>query len=75
MLDELEEIQGYHSPAAINDKPIEANGTSPKDDAIAAKDFVTTNLQERKEDILKAVIAAANEADAKHMAEQGTPST
>lgn len=27
MLDELEEIQGFHSPAAINDKPIEANGT------------------------------------------------
>ena len=27
MLDELEAIQGFHSPAAINDKPIEANGT------------------------------------------------
>ena len=27
MLDELEEIQGFHSPAAINDKPAEANGT------------------------------------------------
>ncbi len=27
MLDELESIQGFHSPAAINDKPIEANGT------------------------------------------------
>ena len=27
MLDELEEIQGFHSPAAINDKPIEVNGT------------------------------------------------
>lgn len=27
MLDELEEIQGFHSPAAINDKPVEANGT------------------------------------------------
>lgn len=53
--------------------PIEANGTSPKDKLIAAKDFVTANLQGRKEDILKAVIAAANEADAKHMAEQGTP--
>lgn len=27
MLDELEEITGYHSPAAINDKPAEVNGT------------------------------------------------
>jgi len=27
MLDELEELQGFHSPAAINDKPAEANGT------------------------------------------------
>lgn len=27
MLDELEEIQGFHSPAAINDKPAEVNGT------------------------------------------------
>lgn len=27
MLDELEEIQGFHSPAAINDKPREVNGT------------------------------------------------
>lgn len=27
MLDELESIQGFHSPAAVNDKPIEANGT------------------------------------------------
>ena len=27
MLDELEEIQGFHSPAAINDKPAETNGT------------------------------------------------
>jgi glutamate dehydrogenase/leucine dehydrogenase len=27
MLDELEEVQGFHSPAAINDKPVAANGT------------------------------------------------
>jgi glutamate dehydrogenase/leucine dehydrogenase len=27
MLDELEEIQGFHSPAAINDKPVAVNGT------------------------------------------------
>lgn len=27
MLDELEEIQGFHSPAAINDKPAEVSGT------------------------------------------------
>jgi glutamate dehydrogenase/leucine dehydrogenase len=27
MLDELEEIQGFHSPAAINDKPAAVNGT------------------------------------------------
>lgn len=27
MLDELEEIQGFHSPAAVNDKPAEVNGT------------------------------------------------
>jgi glutamate dehydrogenase/leucine dehydrogenase len=27
MLDELEEIQGFHSPAAINDKPASVNGT------------------------------------------------
>lgn len=52
---------------------IETYGKSPADDAIAAKDFVTTNIQARKDDILKAVIAAASEADAKHIAEQGTP--
>lgn len=27
MLDEYEEIMGFHSPAAINDKPVEVNGT------------------------------------------------
>ena len=27
MLDEYEEISGFHSPAAINDKPAEVNGT------------------------------------------------
>jgi glutamate dehydrogenase/leucine dehydrogenase len=27
MLDEYEEIAGFHSPAAINDKPVEVNGT------------------------------------------------
>jgi glutamate dehydrogenase/leucine dehydrogenase len=27
MLDEYEEISGFHSPAAVNDKPAEANGT------------------------------------------------
>jgi hypothetical protein len=27
MLDEYEEIVGFHSPVAVNDKPAEVNGT------------------------------------------------
>ncbi|MFO1242298.1 MAG: hypothetical protein U1E36_03750 [Rickettsiales bacterium] len=52
---------------------ITADGKSPTDDAIAAKDFVSKNIEERKTDILKAVIEAAMELDAKHGVEKGTP--
>ena len=42
MLDELEEIQGFHSPAAINDKPIEANGTILSREATGTGAFYVT---------------------------------
>ena len=42
MLDELEEIQGFHSPAAINDKPIEANGTELSREATGHGVFYVT---------------------------------
>ena len=42
MLDELEEIQGFHSPAAINDKPIEANGTLMSREATGTGVFYVT---------------------------------
>ena len=42
MLDELEAIQGFHSPAAINDKPIEANGTELSREATGTGAFFVT---------------------------------
>lgn len=42
MLDELEEIQGFHSPAAINDKSIEANGTELSREATGTGAFFVT---------------------------------
>lgn len=42
MLDELETIQGFHSPAAINDKPIEANGTELSREATGTGAFFVT---------------------------------
>lgn len=42
MLDELEAIQGFHSPAAINDKPIEANGTELSREATGHGAFYVT---------------------------------
>ena len=42
MLDELEEIQGFHSPAAINDKPVEANGTELSREATGHGVFYVT---------------------------------
>ena len=41
MLDELEAIQGFHSPAAINDKPIEANGTELSREATGTGAFLS----------------------------------
>ena len=42
MLDELEAIQGFHSPAVINDKPIEANGTELSREATGTGAFFVT---------------------------------
>lgn len=42
MLDELESIQGFHSPAAINDKPVEANGTELSREATGHGAFYVT---------------------------------
>ncbi len=42
MLDEYEEIVGYHSPAAINDKPSEVNGTAGSKEATGTGAFYLT---------------------------------
>ncbi|CEP67489.1 Glutamate dehydrogenase [Moorella glycerini] len=42
MLDEFEEIMGYHSPAAINDKPVEVNGTQGSAEATGTGAFYVT---------------------------------
>lgn len=42
MLDEYEEICGFHSPAAINDKPVEANGTVGSTEATGNGAFFVT---------------------------------
>ncbi|ABR47399.1 Glu/Leu/Phe/Val dehydrogenase, C terminal protein [Alkaliphilus metalliredigens QYMF] len=42
MLDEYEEIMGFHSPAAINDKPAELNGTVGSMEATGTGAFFVT---------------------------------
>lgn len=42
MLDEYEEIMGFHSPAAINDKPVEVNGTLGSREATGTGAFFVT---------------------------------
>jgi len=42
MLDEYEEISGFHSPAAINDKPVEVNGTLGSMEATETGTFFVT---------------------------------
>lgn len=42
MLDEYEEIMGFHSPAAINDKPAEVNGTVGSMEATGTGAFFVT---------------------------------
>ncbi len=42
MLDEYEEIMGFHSPAAINDKPVEVNGTLGSREATGTGAFYVT---------------------------------
>lgn len=42
MLDEYEEIMGFHSPAAINDKPAEVNGTLGSTEATGTGAFYVT---------------------------------
>jgi len=42
MLDEFEEIMGFHSPAAINDKPVEVNGTLGSREATGTGAFFIT---------------------------------
>lgn len=42
MLDEFEEIMGFHSPAAINDKPVEVNGTLGSREATGTGAFFVT---------------------------------
>jgi len=42
MLDEYEEINGYHSPAAINDKPAEVSGTYGSAEATGTGVFYVT---------------------------------
>jgi len=42
MLDEYEEISGFHSPAAINDKPAEVNGTLGSMEATGTGAFFIT---------------------------------
>ena len=42
MLDELEEIKQYHQPAAINDKPVAANGTQLSMEATGTGVFFVT---------------------------------
>lgn len=42
MLDELEEIRGYHEPAAINDKPTTTNGTQLSMEATGTGVFFVT---------------------------------
>ncbi|MEA2022080.1 MAG: Glu/Leu/Phe/Val dehydrogenase [Candidatus Caldatribacteriota bacterium] len=42
MLDEYEEISGFHSPAAINDKPAEVNGTLGSMEATGTGAFFVT---------------------------------
>lgn len=42
MLDEYEEISGFHSPAAINDKPSEVNGTAGSKEATGTGAYYVT---------------------------------
>ena len=42
MLDEYEEISGFHSPAAINDKPVEVGGTAGSKEATGTGAFYVT---------------------------------
>ena len=42
MLDEYEEIVGFHSPAAVNDKPAEVNGTLSSMEATGTGAFFVT---------------------------------
>ena len=42
MLDEYEEISGFHSPAAINDKPTEVSGTAGSKEATGTGAFYVT---------------------------------
>jgi len=42
MLDEYEEIMGFHSPAAVNDKPVEVNGTLGSREATGTGAFFVT---------------------------------
>lgn len=42
MLDEYEEIVGFHSPAALNDKPVEVNGTEGSSEATGTGAFFVT---------------------------------
>ena len=42
MLDEYEEIMGFHSPAAINDKPAEVNGTLGSTEATGTGAYYVT---------------------------------
>ena len=51
MLDEYEEIMGFHSPAAINDKPVEAGGTYGSAEATGTGVFYITREAVRKSPI------------------------
>ncbi|MCK4241798.1 MAG: Glu/Leu/Phe/Val dehydrogenase [Candidatus Atribacteria bacterium] len=64
MLDEYEEIVGFHSPAAINDKPAEVNGTLGSMEATGTGAFfVTKEIVEDLGLIKKASIAVQGFGD------------
>ena len=64
MLDEYEEIMGFHSPAAINDKPVEVNGTLGSREATGTGAFcVTTEAVKRYHISPKATVAVQGFGD------------
>ena len=58
MLDEYEEITGFHSPAAINDKPAEVSGTQGSREATGTGAFFVTLEAVKEKGLPKGATAA-----------------